>query len=427
MKGNPLIEYLTGGEDDFDASIVLANETSCPCRPFRSLQEGGNETESPTSSPTATPVEEDKLWEILYTTGVLLYIFVALVSERVGPDSVMLTALTLFMVSNIITVGQAVGGFANEGVLTVVALYMVAEGITRTGALDWYMSKLLGRPRNNSEAQLRMMIPVTLVSAFMNNTPLVAIMIPVTQRWGKNVNISVQQLLIPLSFASIFGGTCTIIGTSTNLVVDGLLQKQYGAEYAIGIFDLGVYGVPMAIVGIAIVILVAPFSLPGGTGCGTREGGLVPSNSDDLLLGARLKPWSPAAGRTVKRSGLRDTGGIYLVSVLRASTGNVHRAVGQEFVLNAGDVLYFTGLIEEFGNFCEEHGLEVLTSELEQEHPSLDEGTAMPSLDNEEEDRFPNEVGATKNSQLQADEAERSRVIARMMGRWRAIESHVVL
>jgi len=74
---------------------------------------------------------------------------------------------------------------------------------------------------------------------------------------------------------------------------------------------------------------------------------------------------SPAAGRTVKRSGLRDTGGIYLVSVYRARSGNIHRAVGQDFVMNVDDVLYFTGMVSEFSQFCESHGLEVITNEID--------------------------------------------------------------
>jgi Na+/H+ antiporter NhaD/arsenite permease-like protein len=104
--------------------------------------------------------------------------------------------------------------------LTVLTLFVVAEGISKTGALDWYMQKLLGRPKTTASAQLRLMIPVAIVSAFLNNTPVVAVMIPIVQRWGKNIGISTQQLLIPLSFASILGGTCTLIGTSTNLVSD---------------------------------------------------------------------------------------------------------------------------------------------------------------------------------------------------------------
>ena len=121
----------------------------------------------------------------------------------------------------------------------------------------------------------------------------------------------------------------------------------------------------MAIAGIAYVLLASPFLLPGGK---TRKSGEQPLGDaeDEILLGARLTQWSPAAGRSVKRSGLRDTGGLYLVSVHREATGNVHRAVGQDFVLNVGDILYFTGLVEEFGDFCEEHGLEVVTNEIEE-------------------------------------------------------------
>ena len=208
--------------------------------------------------------------------------------------------------------------------------------------------------------------PIAVVSAFMNNTPVVAVMIPIVQKWSKNINKSAQQLLIPLSFASILGGTCTLIGTSTNLVVAGLLSNQY-PEITIGLFDLSIYGVPIAAVGIAYILVASPCLLPGGTGASCCGGGDNRSAIDisgneggqDLLLGAKLMPWSPASGRSVKRSGLRDTGGIYLVSVHRAATGNVHRAVGQDFVLNVGDVLYFTGLVEEFGEFCEEHGKNV--------------------------------------------------------------------
>jgi len=105
-------------------------------------------------------------------------------------------------------------------------LYVVAAGVSHTGGLDWYMSKMLGRPKILCVAQLRLMIPVGIASAFFNNTPLVAIMIPIVQSWAKKINMSDSQLLMHLSFASILGGTITIIGTSTNLVVAGLLGND---------------------------------------------------------------------------------------------------------------------------------------------------------------------------------------------------------
>ena len=236
------------------------------------------------------------------------------------------------------------------------------------------MGKLLGRPVNVAGAQLRLMIPIAIISAFLNNTPVVVIMIPICLKWGKTTNISPAQLLIPLSFASILGGSCTLIGTSTNLVVKGLYETwvadpmngftpEEQTEMAIGLFDLGEFGIPILFIGMSYIIIFAPFLLPGGRRRGDTK---LPIDDDGtILLGARLTKFSPAAGRTVKRSGLRDTGGVYLVSVYRARSGNIHRAVGLDFVLNVDDVLYFTGMVSEFAQFCETHALEVITNEID--------------------------------------------------------------
>ena len=141
------------------------------------------------------------IWQIVYVSFVLAIMFIALISDRVGADMVMVSALTLLMASEIISIKEGLAGFANEGLLTVLVLFVVAAGISHTGALDWYMGKLLGRPNNTASGQLRLMLPIAIISAFLNNTPVVVVMIPIVQRWGKNVGISPQQLLMPLSFA----------------------------------------------------------------------------------------------------------------------------------------------------------------------------------------------------------------------------------
>jgi len=246
---------------------------------------------------------DGETWQIVYTCIILLLMFIALISDRVGADMVMCSALALLMApSKILTVSEGIEGFANEGLLTVLVLFVVAAGISHTGALDWYMGKLLGRPASTSSAQLRLMLPIGIVSAFLNNTPVVAVMIPIVQKWGKNVGVSPQQLLMPLSFASILGGTCTLIGTSTNLVVVGLLQARYPDDDdigTVGLFDLGLYGVPVAFTGIAYILIMSQFLLPGGSkfigGSGNDGSGYaeVPMDFDDsILLGARLTKWS---------------------------------------------------------------------------------------------------------------------------------------
>lgn len=340
-------------------NMMMEGETLwCPCpAPWEPVNDF-------TSNRELQEEPDSTMWQMVYVGVTLVVMFAVLLTDKVGADLVMTAALTACMAANIITIGEGVAGFANEGVLTVVVLFVVASGLQLTGGLDWHMTKILGQPSSIAAAQFRLMVPVSIISAFLNNTPLVIIMIPICLKWGKNNGISPAQLLVPLSFCTILGGTCTLIGTSTNLVVAGLYVEYYPDKPPIGLFDLGVYGVPVLFIGLAYIIVASQYLLPGGK---TRRDTADPIDDDGtILLAARLTKWSPAAGTTVKRSGLRDTGGVYLVSVYRARSGNMHRAVGQDFVLNADDVLYFTGLVvQEFTKFANNHGLEIVTNEVD--------------------------------------------------------------
>ena len=319
-----------------------------------------------------------EVWEGWFTVGIVFVAFGCLLWDVIQPDHVMIGAVAVMMAAGVVSVEEGLAGFANEGLLTVAVLFVVAAGISATGGLDWYMSKLLGHPRTIAGAQLRLMIPIAVVSAFLNNTPVVAVMIPIVQRWAENIHIPKEQVMIPLSFASILGGTCTLIGTSTNLVVLGMLKDWKGSDGAsqtnqsMGLFDLGLFGVPVAMTGITYMLIASRALLPGGKkkgeagagGAGASGGG----KSEDLIVGARLQAWSAAVGKTVAGSGLRGLPGLYLVSVKREDT--LIRAVGPEFVLSQGDVLYFTGMVESIGNVCAEYGLLAVTTE----HDSDGEG-----------------------------------------------------
>ena len=134
------------------------------------------------------------LLAVVWMCIVLLIMFVLLISDRVGADLVMMFALTLVMLANLVTVQGGIMGFSNEGLLTVMVLFVVAGGISRTGGLDWYMSKALARPRTMVGAQLKLMVPIAVISAFLNNTPVVMVMIPIVQRWGKTIRVGVGQV-----------------------------------------------------------------------------------------------------------------------------------------------------------------------------------------------------------------------------------------
>jgi len=301
------------------------------------------------------------VFSVVWMLVVLIVLFGMLVSEIVGPDLSMATALTMCTLGGLISVDEAVAGFSNEGLLTVMALYVVASGISHTGGLDWYMSKALGKPKMLCMAQLRLMIPVAIASALFNNTPLVAIMIPIVQSWSKKIGVSPSQLLLHLSFASILGGTVTIIGTSTNLVVVGLLAERYPNDYAeevnIGLFDVGLYGVPVALVGFAYMVTFSKLLLPSDKGSS--------SGSDAFLVSATIMRWSPACDTTVADSGLRGLPGLFLVTVHKRSTGTTLRAVGPDVMLQEGDRLDFSGVVESFGKICDEYGLQPITNENE--------------------------------------------------------------
>ena len=338
-----------------------------------------------------------EVWEGWFTVGIVFVAFGCLLWDVIQPDHVMIGAVAVLMAAGVVSVEEGLAGFANEGLLTVAVLFVVAAGISATGGLDWYMSKLLGHPTTIAGAQLRLMIPIAVVSAFLNNTPVVAVMIPIVQRWAENIHIPKEQVMIPLSFASILGGTCTLIGTSTNLVVLGMLKDWRGSDgssetkQSMGLFDLGLFGVPVAMTGITYMLIASRALLPGGKKKGEAgaggggAGGGGGGKSEDLIVGARLQAWSAAVGKTVAGSGLRGLPGLYLVSVKREDT--LIRAVGPEFVLSQGDVLYFTGMVESIGNVCAEYGLLAVTTEhdSDSEVGSDDDG----SVDGDENDGSP--------------------------------------
>ena len=318
-----------------------------------------------------------KTWEAVYCVAVVMAMFAALLKNVAGPDVLMLGALAMELAAGIVGIEDGLRGFSNKGLLTVACLFVVAAGISNTGALDYYMGKALGTPRSAADAQIRLMVPIAVVSAFLNNTPVVAIMIPIVQKWSRKCKISSAQLFIPLSFSSILGGTCTLIGTSTNLVVDGMRRERYPNERAIGLFELSKYGVPVLLSGLAYMLVASPFLLPGGERGGANANDL---DLEDLTVGAVVPRGSPVVDAEV--AVLRGLNGLYLVSVQRGDT--LMRGVQPNFILEVGDILIFTGLIDRIGEVCKAHGLVPLTHEVEEKMLEVKQETKQSEEDNVE-------------------------------------------
>jgi di/tricarboxylate transporter len=194
--------------------------------------------------------------------GLIVLMIVALAKEMLRPGLILFSAAALMMAFGIISAQETVAGFANIGMLTVAVLFLVSEGIRQTGALNRFAQFFLPRRRGRIALMLpRIMLPVSLLSAFLNNTPIVIIFGPMIKKWAEKLNLSSQKFLIPLSYATIFGGMCTLIGTSTNLVVHGLMIDN--GMNGFSMFELGKIGVPVLIIGTIYVAIFGNWLLPG--------------------------------------------------------------------------------------------------------------------------------------------------------------------
>ena len=254
-----------------------------------------------------------------------------------GPPLSRRYALALLLVFGVLGPVEALAGFANPGVITIATLYVVAAGLKETGAVQWIARLLLGHPKNQRAAQLRMIAPTGVLSGFMNNTAVVAMFIPAIQDWAQRLGIPASKLLLPLSYAAILGGTCTLIGTSTNLVVDGMLQSRLGIN--LGLFELAWVGVPLLVIGGAFLILVGHRLLPD-------RGGLSEELDQVREYGVEVEVESPGplVGKTIAQAGLRALTYGYLTEIDRG--GRLITAVEPDRTLQAGDKLYFVGAPE---------------------------------------------------------------------------------
>lgn len=269
--------------------------------------------------------------------GLVAAVLLLMALTRIAPDLILMAALAVLMFSGVLRPEEALGGFANTGVMTIAALYVVSAGLRETGAIRLGTHALLGMPKNPRGAQLRMIAPVSLLSAFLNNTAVVSMFIPAIQEWCQRLKISPSKLLLPLSYTAMLGGTCTVIGTSTNLVVDGLLQSQHAIS--IPLFELAWVGVPVLLIGAAYLVLFADKLLPARVGMIEQL-----EQAREYCMALSVPPESPLIGKTVAEAGLRNLAFAYLAEVERAD--RLLTAVSPDTVLQENDCLFFIGAPE---------------------------------------------------------------------------------
>jgi di/tricarboxylate transporter len=287
-------------------------------------------------------------WHAWTTLFVVAAVVGLLAFAPIGPDLIVIAGLTLLLVTGVLSPEQAFAGFANEGMLTVAVLFVVAAAIDETGAAQMITRRLLGRPRNMLSAQALIMAPGALFSAFLNNTTVVAMLMPAVADWARRTRLSVSKLMIPLSYAAVLGGVCTMIGTSTNLVVNGLLMRA--GHPGLKMFDITAVGVACALAGVAFVLVFGRKLLPD------RRPPVSPGDDPrEYTVEMLVETGSPLVGKTIEEAGLRHLDGLYLMEVDRQ--GQVMAAVSPQERLEAGDRLVFVGIVESVVDLRKTQGL----------------------------------------------------------------------
>lgn len=309
------------------------------------------------------------------TLAVLSCFLVLAISGRLAVDIALAVAMTVLLVFGVLTPQEALQGFSNPALFIIACFYIVSSALKESGALHWWIMRWLGENRSVKGAMPLIMGPVAASSSVISNTPVVAIFIPLIQDWARRQNISISKLLIPLSYASILGGTCTLIGTSTNIIIVGMLQGSAEAE-KLSLFSPAAVGIPLVLLGILYFVSIGHRLLPERKGLGEK---IV--DTRQYAVSMRVEEGGVLSGMSIADAGLRHLQYSFLSEI--QSKGHVIPAVGPEEILGDNDILVFVGQPEAVSELRQFRGLapaenEVLELDIPYSSRALIEAVVSP-------------------------------------------------
>ena len=276
-------------------------------------------------------------FEIAFVLLALVGMVIALVLDKMRPGMILFSVVVLFLCAGILTPKEMLEGFSNKGMITVAMLFLVSEGIRQSGALGQLIKRLLPQGKTTVfKAQLRMLPTISFISAFLNNTPVVVIFAPIIKRWAESVKLPATKFLIPLSYVTILGGICTLIGTSTNLVVHGMILESGHEGFTM--FELGKVGIFIAVAGIIYLLLFSSKLLPDTRKDDVKDEEEAEEHNSDLhtvevVLGARF----PGINKKLKDFNFKRHYGAEVKEIKRNGQSIARNLEGEHF--REGDTL----------------------------------------------------------------------------------------
>lgn len=278
-------------------------------------------------------------FDLILVFAVLVFLFISLYWNLLGISFTFLIGVVVLGFFGIITPSEIISGFGNEQVAVVIMMLVFSDVLRKTNIIENTFDRLFRQTRTYRGFIGRMVLAVAAFSTFLNNTPLVAVMMPYIHSWSKRNNFAPSRFLIPLSYAAILGGSATLIGTSTNLIVNSMVIDQtiLPGLPALKIFDFAWVGVPMVFIGWLYLVIFGRAILPSRTPL-TES---FAANSREYVIEAKVKTGSHLIGKTLGESGLLDIKGLFLVAILRKSFRIT--SVPSDVVLDKGDILVFAG------------------------------------------------------------------------------------
>mgnify|MGYP001942121527 FL=1 len=291
--------------------------------------------------------------EMIFVAIIIILMLIGLSFEVIRADFLIFLALVIFLLSGVISSEQALKGFSNEGMLTVLLLFIVAGAIQKHGIIEMIVYRLLGKAKDARKSMIKVTLPIGFASGFLNNTPIVVALTPIIRDWAVDNGLSPSKFLIPLSYMTILGGTITMIGTSTTLVVHGLLLGS-GMD-GFSFFTTTVVGVPITIAGIIYLSTVGYKLLPEHLGAKDQ----ISQETKEFLAEAIIEDNFEYQKNTVTELGSSVLDGIYIIEIIR-NNSRVYPVAGDTKILT-GDHIIFSGSLNTIGKIQKYKGVTIKT------------------------------------------------------------------